>query len=69
MGMITWLKELVLGKNGYVADVQEEEIQQIKDESQSCLDNASAHLDNMKCEFTKLRKKEEPGEEFTQEMD
>jgi hypothetical protein len=64
MSMLSWLKELVLGKNGYEAEEQEEEIQQIKDESQSCLDNASVHLNNMGHEFTKLRRKDDPGEEL-----
>ena len=62
MRVITWLKELVLGKNGYVAEEQDEEIQQIKDESQSCLDNAQLHLGEMRQEFTKLHRKESPGE-------
>ena len=62
MSVITWLKELVLGKNGYVAEDQDEEIQQIKDESQSCLDKASTHFGEMGHEFTKLRRKEGPSE-------
>jgi hypothetical protein len=64
MSMLSWLKELVLGKNGYVAEEQDEEIQQIKDESQSCLDKASTHFNNMSHEFTKLRRKEGPREDL-----
>ena len=59
MRVLSWLKDLVLGKNGYVAEDQDEEIQQIKDESQMCIDNASVHLNNMGHEFTKLRHKDD----------
>lgn len=64
MGVITWLKDLVLGKNGYIADEQDEEIQQIKDESQLCVDKASSHLGEMGHEFTKLRRKDAPREDL-----
>lgn len=63
MRVFSWLRDLVLGRNGYEAEVQDEEIQQIKDESQSCLDNASVHFNNMGHEFTKLRRKEDSREE------
>lgn len=63
MSVITWLRELVLGRNGYIAEEQDEEIQQIKDESQSSLDKATVHLAQMREEFTKLKRKDSPGEE------
>lgn len=63
MKVLSWLRDLVLGKNGYVPDEQDEEIQQIKDESQFCLDRASGHIQQMKGEFTKLQRKESPREE------
>jgi hypothetical protein len=65
MKVLSWLRDLVLGKNGYVAEEQEEEIQQIKDESQSCLDNAQAHLNNMSHEFTKLHRKDDSADTAT----
>lgn len=62
MSMLTWLKELVFGENGYDSAEQDEEIQQIKDESQSCIDNASVHLNRLGHEFTKLQRKDGPAD-------
>lgn len=58
MSVIAWLKDLVFGQNGYDAEEQDEEIQQIKDESQQCVNKASTHLGEMGHEFTKLHRKE-----------
>lgn len=59
MSVLTWLKEKILGKNGYMPEEQDAEIQVIKDESQVCLDKATKHLQQMREEFTKLQRKEE----------
>jgi hypothetical protein len=57
MSVITWLKELVLGKNGYEPEVQDAEIRVINAESQSSVDKASTHFQSMSGEFTKLHRK------------
>ena len=57
MRVIAWLRDLVFGQNGYDAEEQDEEIQLIKDESQSCVDKASTHFGEMGQEFTKFHRK------------
>lgn len=63
MSVFSWLKEKLLGRNGYVAEVQDAEIQEIKDESKLCLDKATDHLQQMQEEWTKLRRKEDASPE------
>ena len=61
MSVLTWLKEKILGKNGYEPEKQDEEIQKLKDESQSSLDRAAVHFQNIQEEFTKLHRKDKRG--------
>ena len=63
MSVLTWIKEKILGKNGYVAEKQDAEIQEIKKESQEHLDKTQDHLQNIREEWTKLHRKTKPREE------